>query len=372
MSEPIRVLAVVSQMNNGGLENRLMDIIRHLDHNRIQIDVFTYRNTKGQFDDEISSYGGIIYYNKPLTVQNMFNYVGYFKDFLLQHSEYRIVHAHQDAWCSVFCKGAYLAGVPVRIAHSRTAISVKTLSDCMKNLIKIPTKKYATHYFAVSNIAAKWLFGKRLVSEGHVQVWQNAIETDRYLFDNTIRNYVRRENNWEDRIVVMHVGNFTLSKNHSFLIKVFERLYNKNDNAILILIGSGDHRKEDSIVKDYGIQECVRFLGNRTDVAQLLQAADVFVFPSLFEGLPGAVIEAEAAGLQCIISDTISEEVCITPFVKRLSLNDDVGKWVDAIEDSLEWSTRTDCKPFFLEAGFDIEILVKRLSSFYLNAYRDS
>lgn len=138
-----------------------MDIIRHNDYERVCIDVFSYRESPGIMDDEIVSYGGKVYYNPPLTLKNMFWYVRYFKKFLARHPEYKIVHAHQDAWCSVFCKGAYLAGVPVRIAHSRTAISKVSVGNIVKNIIKLPARKYATHYFAVSELAGEWLFGKK-------------------------------------------------------------------------------------------------------------------------------------------------------------------------------------------------------------------
>ena len=168
MDKPIRVLAVVFSMRHAGLETRLMDIIRNINRERVIIDVFSYQLNKGVFDDEIVSLGGKVYYNPPLTPKNMFWYVRYFRDFLLSHPEYKIVHAHQDAWCSVFCKGAYLAGVPVRIAHSRTAISGHSLDYMAKNIIKIPARKYANYYFAVSEKAGRWLFGDKLVDSGKV------------------------------------------------------------------------------------------------------------------------------------------------------------------------------------------------------------
>lgn len=190
--KPIKVLAIVCQMNRGGLESRLMDIIRHINYGQVQIDVFTYRKEPGIFDEEIKELGGRIYYNPPLTIKNMFWYVRYFRDFLKHHREYRIVHAHQDAWCSVFCKGAEEADVSVRIAHSRTAIQSWKLSDLAKNIIKLPTRKYATEYFAVSDKAAEWLFGKKLMASGNVMIWQNAIENKRYVFEQKIRKRVRK------------------------------------------------------------------------------------------------------------------------------------------------------------------------------------
>lgn len=363
--KPIKVLAVVCQMNRGGLESRLMDIIRHINYGQIQIDVFTYRKEQGIFDEEIKRLGGEIYYNPPLTIKNMFWYVGYFRDFLKQHKEYRIVHAHQDAWCSVFCKGAEEADVPVRIAHSRTAIHSLKLSDIAKNIIKLPTRKYATDYFAVSDKAAEWLFGKRLARSGKVMIWQNAIENKKYVFDQRVRERIRKELNIENKKVVIHVGNFTAPKNHEFLIEVFEKILQKEPNAVLILVGGRENRHIRQKAEEKKLEKRVFFLGSRKDVPDLLQAADVMVFPSKFEGLPGAVLEAQAAGLPCLLSDTITKEVEITPYIKWQSIKkNSFSEWAEEAIGLMEMK-RTDTSEYFCKSGFDISVLVEKLESFY-------
>lgn len=375
MVEPVKVLAVVYQMHLGGLESRLMDIIRKIDYSRVKLDVFTYRLHKGRLDDEILEYGGRIYYNPPLTPQNMFWYVRYFRDFLKNHPEYKIVHAHQDAWCSVFCKGAYLAGVPVRIAHSRTAVSTFSFSNLMKNVIKLPAARYATHYFAVSKLAGIWLFGEKAVQEGKVQIWKNAIDCKAFRYDRDRRSKVREELGIADKKVIIHVGNFTPPKNQDFLLEIMKKLLVYHSDYYLLFAGgeteAGLQAKAREKAESLGISQNVNFLGSRNDISDLLQAADVFCFPSLFEGLPGAVLEAQAAGLPCIISASITEEVKVLETTKMISLKEKADAWAGEIKKSLN-AERRDTFEKMAHAGFDIEKLVIDLTNFYETTGRET
>lgn len=362
--EPIYVLVVVSQMNRGGLESRLMDIIRNLDFSRVQMDIYTYRLEPGLMDEEAKSYGCKMYYNKPLTPKNMFGYVHYFAKFLREHPEYKIVHAHQDAWCSVFCKGAKLAGVPIRIAHSRTAISSLSLGNMVKNVIKIPTRKYATHFFAVSDFAGIWLFGKKNFKNEKVEIWPNAIECRKYVFNEKKRREKRSELDIENKLVVLHVGNFTPPKNHEKIIKVFYEVCKKRKDAVLLLAGEELNPAIRHLAQQLKIADKVHFLGTRTDINELLWAADVFLFPSIFEGMPGAVIEAQASGLPCVISNAITKEVCITPLVRQLSLKRSDEEWASTVLRAQK-TGRMDTLDLMKKAGYDIETLVEKLTRFY-------
>ncbi len=366
--EPVYVLAVVSQMNRGGLESRLMDIIRNIDFDRVQLDVFTYNLEEGLLDEEARSFGCKIYYNQTLNLKNMFWYVGYFKNFLEEHPQYQIVHAHQDAWCSVFCKGAYLAKVPTRIAHSRTAIDMITVKNIVKNIIKLPVNKYATHRFAVSKKAAKWLFGERMFLEEKVQIWSNAIDCQKYRYEPTKRKRLRKELGVEDKRIIMHVGNFTAPKNHAFIIDVFNEISNMYSDVLLYLVGADSKDNYMSLIKkkveQYGLTSKVCFLGMRTDVEALLQAADVFLFPSIFEGLPGAVVEAQASGLPCVISTNIAEEVCILDTTVQIGLDEPIERWREAVENAFK-TVRQDTYEEMVCSGYDIHSLVEQLTKFY-------
>lgn len=373
--KPIKVLAVVCQMNRGGLESRLMDIIRANDYNRIVIDVFTYRMEKGIFDDEIVKCGGAVYYNPPLTVRTMFWYVSYFRRFLEEHPEYRIIHAHQDAWCSVFCKGAYLAGVEVRIAHSRTAAFTFSLKNLVKNVIKIPAGKYATHYFAVSKPAGVWLFGKAKTEAGKVRIWKNAINCMAFRYDPEKRREIRERMHIADKKVIIHVGNFTPPKNQAFLVDVLKKLVGNQEDYMLLFVGgeteSGLQKKVIEKAEGSGLINHVLFLGKRSDVNDLLQAADVFCFPSVFEGLPGAVLEAQTAGLPCVISSAITEEVRVLTTTKMIPLRAGADVWSREIIKSMN-EIRRDTYLDMVRAGFDIENLTNELMEFYETAGRDT
>ena len=371
--QPVKVLAIVRRMERGGMESRLMDILRAVDAHRVSIDIYACSPESGSYDPEVLGLGSRIFYNPPLTVANMFWYIRRFKRFLEGHPEYRIVHAHQNAWCSVFCKGAFMAGVPVRIAHARTALAEPGIKNAVKNVIKLPVRRYATHYFAVSEPAGRWLFGKRRLREGKVRVWKNAIDCKKYRFDPAVRRNVREELGFEGKKVIMHVGNFRRPKNQMFLLEIIRSLLPRQRDCRLVFVGGETGEGLEQKVKEragqIGLKESVLFLGNRNDVAALLMAADVFCFPSIYEGLPGAVLEAQAAGLPCIVSDSVTEEVKILKSTRRLPLRAGADAWGREIEKALDVKRR-DTYQEMRDAGFDIETLTQELTEFYEQAGR--
>jgi len=364
---PIRVLNIVTQMTRDGLENRLMDIYRHLDRAQVQFDFYTFRTEEGPFDPEIRQLGGQVYYNPPLSVTRMYQSRADFIRFLLAHPEYRIVHAHMNQWCGLILSAAQQAGVPVRIAHSRNAFRPIELQNLAKNIIKLPVNRFATHRFAVSRKAAVWLYGKKAVDKGLVQVWPNAIAHATFRCDSATRAEVRQELNLGDSLVIMHVGNSRLQKNHPFLLAIFAALKQREPSARLVLVGRGDWSEVGRIAEQLGVAASVTCTGSRADVNRVLQAADVFVFPSLYEGLPGAVLEAQAAGLPCIIADTITPEVCITPLAEQLPLSWSAEQWADKVYARRD-QAREDTAAYFVRRGFDIDSLVQKLTDFYLHS----
>lgn len=344
-----------------------MDIYRDIDKNRVQFHFYTFRPDAGNFDKEIKDLGGEIYYSKPLSIKNSFLIPIKLKSFLIKHPEYKIVHAHMNQWCGLILKGAKMANVPIRIAHSRTALTNGSFKNLVKNIIKLPTNKYSTHKFAVSKKAADWLYGKEIKDE--VMVVPNAIDSEKYKYNDMKRKQIRAVLGWTNDFVLIHVGNIRKEKNHKFLVNIFKDILLDEPNSKLILVGKDNlNGAIHSLARKLCVYDNIEFLGLRDDVADLLQAADVFVFPSLYEGLPGAVLEAQAAGLPCVISDTITEEVEITPLVVRRSLEDDVNRWVESIIDSRN-SMRMDTMQYFQEKGFDIKSLSCKMTSFYEDAY---
>lgn len=361
----IKVLVIVTQMNCGGLENRLMDILRHIDS--IQIDVYTNRMNEGYFDNEIRELGSRVYYSSPISIYNINNKVNEFKKFLLIHKEYKIVHSYMNEWSFIFCKGAYLAGVKTRIAHSRGANVRFNLASLIKRIIKFSIKKYATDYWAVSIPAAKYLFGTTLYNKGKIVILPNAINCLPYRYDNDKRLKFRYQNKLDRKFVILHVGNFTVPKNHKYLIRVFFEISKKEPLAKLLLVGGGDHSMIKKDVQHLQLEEKVFFLGQRFDVPNIMQGSDVFIFPSLHEGFPGAVLEAQAAGLPCLISDTITDEVCLLPTTKQLSITIEPNIWAEEAL-KLKAYERRDTYDAIIKSGYDIQNLIRKLTEFYENS----
>ena len=361
---PIRVLYVVTIMNKGGLESRIMDIIRNVDVNRVKIDIYTNRQEEGYFDKEIKKRGGKIYYNPPISIFCLQKKILEFYKFLNEHKEYSIIHVHQNELSTLFCMAARKANTPVRIAHSRGANTQISLSKFVKDIIKLPLKKYATDFFAVSKPAAIKLFGKSSYKKGQVEIWPNAIDCKRFTYNPRIRDQIRSELNLGNAFTIIHVGNFTTAKNHDFLLQIFKALKKREPLAKLVLIGGGELKQYIDKTAKLELTDSVLFLGSRSNVHDLLQVGDVFVFPSLYEGFPGAVLEAQASGLPCIISDTITSEVCLLPITKQLSLSMKPNEWVNAIL-SYKNFEREDTYDTIAAAGYDIVSLTEQLTNFY-------
>jgi glycosyltransferase involved in cell wall biosynthesis len=367
MDEPIRVLQIITQMNRAGMENRIMDLYRTIDRKKVQFDFYTCRQDVGIYDSEISDLGGMIYYSEPLSIAQILSIPKRFENFMKEHQQYKIVHCHLNQWCGLILKGVQKAGVPVRIAHSRTALEKNGFKNIIKNLIKRFVNRTATHKFAVSIKAGIWLFGKRTFEQGEVVVWPNAIDCEKFRFNDTIRSKVRNNLQLDDRLVLIHVGNLRPEKNHLFLLKIFAEVKKKKSNAILMLIGVDNmNGKVQDIAKKLGIYDDVMFLGSRSDVQELLQAGDIFVFPSLYEGFPGALLEAETAGLPCLISDTITDEVMLTSCIKKLSIDLEPNYWADQIL-SISAINRNDVADIIIEHGYDIVNSSIKILDFYLN-----
>ncbi len=367
----IRVLNIVNQMNRGGMENRLMDLYRHIDRKCIQFDFYTCREEEGYYDEEIKSLGGKVYYSKDLNVRNLLFLPDRFKSFFLSHRQYKIVHCHMNQWCGVILLGAKRANVPVRIAHSRTSLDSYKFKNIIKNIIKIPVNYAATEKLAVSKKAGEWLYGKRRVNNNEVKVLPNAIDCYSFLFSENRRKEYRKKLNIENNFVIVHVGNLKPEKNHFFLMKVFCDYLKVNVNARLMLVGAGGLKEKiEEKAETLGISESVFLLGQRADIPEILSAADCFVFPSFYEGFPGAVLEAQAAGLPCVISDTITPEVKLLSTTVMLPVDNDTLQWVNAVEriskKIITNQDRIKANKKIRQAGYDINALSRRYEKLYI------
>ena len=366
MNQPIRILQVVTYMGRGGLETMLMNYYRHISRDLIQFDFLVHRTARADYDDEIEALGGKIY-RLPRLVPWSGTYKRALNSFFKAHPEYRIVHVHQDCLSSVILKAAMRHGVPVRIAHSHNSNQDKNLKYLIKLYYRRQIPQYATHLFACGQEAGCWMF-----RGAPFQILNNAIDTRLYQYNPELAKQIRGELGIPtNSFVIGHVGRFSHQKNHVFLLDIFAAVLKKQENAVLLLVGDGSLRPEiEKRVSTLGISGKVIFTGVRSDVPALMQAMDVFVFPSLYEGLPVTMIEAQAAGLPCILSEGVPPEACITDNVQRISLEKSPRLWAERI--LAQTRNRTDTYQDIVGAGFDIIENAKWLQDFYLEQWNEN
>lgn len=362
MGEPIRVLHILQRMEAGGTQALLMNIYRKIDRTKVQFDFLVVYKEKQFYDDEIEKMGGHVY---KLSFREDLNLPKFQKDlagFFAQHHEYKIVHCHAYT-IGYFClKAAKKAGIPVRIAHSHSNAAVHDVKLPLKLIMQKLFTIYSTDLFACSEEAGKFAFkGKKF------GIVQNAIDSQKFIADANIREKIRKALRVESKFVVGHVGRMQPEKNHDFLIDVFAEIKKKKSDAELILVGTGPlAEKVKSKVAEKGLSDCVHFLGNRKDMNRIYQAMDVFVFPSLFEGLGIVAIETQAAGVPIVCSEGLPPETDITPIYRKLLLSDGAEKWANAaLEMAQNPSAHTNMQKYVIDAGFDMDATAKYMENYY-------
>jgi Glycosyltransferase len=362
----IRVLQVVWSMDRGGLETFIMNVYRNIDRSRVQFDFLVHTNKECAYDAEIRSLGGKIF--KVASRRNsMLKNSRELDAFYRGHPEYGIVHMHDS--CMSYISPLYFAkknGVPVRILHSHsTGVSKEETAHKVLHLFhQRRLKELVTDCFACSSEAGKWMFGK---SKAEFQYIKNGIESQRFIYDEMLRERYRREMGLEDKIVIGHIGRFAYPKNHTFLLEIFYELSKLSDQFVLLLIGKGELEAEiQKKVCELDLINKVIFLGERADIPQLLQAMDLFVFPSIFEGLPVTLVEAQAAGLKCVVADTVTRQAAVSDLTEYIDLKKSAFEWAERICRLIPYE-RKNRQEIIRMSGFDIQETAQWMQNFYLN-----
>ncbi len=398
--EPIRVLHVFGRVGLGGAESRIMDLYRNIDRDKIQFDFLVHYSAKktgkmaptsdellavrepDYYDEAIRELGGNIYVLPRFEGKNFFAYKKAISNFFSENrGKWQVVHGHMTSTAALYLPVARKkGGAAVTIAHSRNAGTEPGLKGIATKILRIPLKRLGTadHYFTCSEKAGRAVFGDKLFDQGFVRTIPNAIDVKKFAYDADIRNKIRAELGVsEDEIVIGHVGRFDYQKNHEYLIRIFDQVLKlakeKMPDRKLLLIMLGQGSLMDTVkaqVNELGIQDRVRFLGLKGNSSDYYRAMDYFLFPSFFEGLPGTVVEAQAAGLKCLISDTITTEVDITELVSRMDIRRDPSEWAEKIlEDLGHLPDRQAETPRFeqelADAGFDAQTQARAISYFY-------
>ena len=314
--KPIIVAQIMGKWVGGGVESVIMNYYRHLDHSKVQFDFICDEDSTRIPYDEIKKLGGRVFLVPKY--QNLPKYLKVLEK-LFKENQYRIVHSNINTLSVFPLYAAKKAGVPIRISHSHSTSNPKEWKrNFIKNILRPFSKRYATDYFACSEVAGRYLFGNKTFNRGEVKIIHNAINIDKFKFDEVARKKLRKELGIKDStIVIGHVGRFVQQKNHTFLVDVFKEYHKKNPDSKLLLVGSGP--LEDEIkkkVERLGLKDSVLFLGQRDDINKLYSVMDIFCLPSLYEGLPVVGVESQAAGLPIIFSNGVSHEAIISKNAK--------------------------------------------------------
>lgn len=364
MEKTIRVLQILGIVANGGVEAVIMNYYRNIDKRKIQFDFVVHNDADENYIKEILSMGAKVYKVTPYN-QNVFKFM-YEIYHIIKSNQYQIVHSNMNALSGFALLPAYLAGAKIRILHNHTTDSKEEkLRSLIKRVLRPFAKLFANQYWACSKLAAEWMYGRNASTNGKITIINNAIDLEKFKFNREKRKQLRKELGLENCFVIGHVGRFVKTKNHEFLIEVFNEVLKQKENARLLLIGDGKLRlKIEEKVKNLGIEKAVIFLGVRNDVADLYNAMEVFVLPSLYEGLPVVGVEVQTNGLAFICSDKVTDEILLTDNIKLLSLQQSKIEWCDAILNAERKEVLNNENS--LLKNFDIKNESKKLENFYI------
>ena len=357
----IRVLQMIGSLNVGGSQTMIMNIYRNIDRTKMQFDFVLDHPAETYFAEDVKAMGAKIYTMPMFNGTNAAEVKREWDNFFYMHPEYKVLHSHVRSYASLYLPIAKKHGVKT-IIHSHNTSNGSGAVALAKNALQFPLKKQADILMACSTEAGRWLYGEKAMNSDKYIFMPNAVDTQRFSLDENKRAAARKMLGFENELVIGHVGRFSEAKNHEFLIEAFARLHAKRPDSKLLLIGEGAlQRAAAEKAVALGVAEDVIMTGNRNDVPELLSAMDVFAFPSKWEGLPVTLIEAQAAGLPCLISNTISTDVDVSPLVKRLPI-DSADLWA---EEMLKPLAKQDVKDYIAKAGFDVKVSAVQMYELY-------
>ncbi|MCL7746072.1 glycosyltransferase family 1 protein [Halalkalibacter alkaliphilus] len=364
--KPLKVLHVVGAMNRAGTETMLMNVFRNVNRTKVQFDFISYSQEDAHYDEEIKQLGGkVIKLSNTQSIKEMI-------EVMKKHGPYDVVHSHTLFHCGIANIAAKLAGVKVRIAHAHTTLDK---SDSLIRKLYIHSMRtvisgVSTKLLACSNQAGSYLFGNKVVNSKKYSFFPNLIEYSTFLGDHkhAVTRF-KKEAQLEDSFVIGHIGRFIEPKNHTFLLDILKSTLNKNSNTKLLLVGDGDLRKQiEEEAKAKGLYEHIRFVGLRDDIHTMLHSMDVFVFPSIYEGLGLVLLEAQACKVPCIVSEAIQPEADLhMNLLTKLKLADGPDIWAEKILEAANKveKKKLDVTEAFEKSGYSLPVGIDNLMSIY-------
>jgi len=364
----MKILYVLSCITkNGGVQSIVYNYFNHLDKKDMQIDFLALLPGDEEIEQDLIKQGCNVYHLKGSEEKDLFLFMKEIKKFFKEHHDYDILHNHQTNLDFFYLRESKKWKIPVRIMHAHnTNCDINWLR---MTVLRLMSKVYANYYFACSEQAGKWMYGKNITKNKNFYVINNAIDVDKNIYNEEIRNKIRQENGITNNFVIGNVSRMTEVKNHKFLIDVFNEILKLDITSKLLLVGDGPLQEElKEKVKNLNIEENVIFYGTTNKVNEMLQAMDVFVLPSLFEGVPVSIIEAAASGVKYVITDNIDSHLNKSDLELKLSLNLTAQQWAKEIFEFSKSYKRMNQKKLLRESGFDIEEQSKKLEEIYINA----
>ena len=360
-----RVLEILTYINGGGAAMVVYNYLSHMNLDGLQVDVLAIEQPIKPFlEDKFKELGvGVYYLPKKISKR-----VGKFKQ-IVKANKYDVVHSYCEFMSEIYLGIAACYGVKTRIIHSHMAGGhYSFIKNLYAPLGRMIARKVATHYFGCGIDACKSMWGEKTFNKGKCHILNNAIDIEKFKFNSDLRDSVRKEMEWNNKYVVLNVGRFVEQKNHDFLIDVYGALAEKEPNSLLVLIGEGPLMEQiKKKVDDLKLNEKVVFLGLRNDVCRLMNGADVFFLPSLFEGLPIVSVEAQTNGLPIVMSEGVTRESAITDIASFVSFKRSLGTWVNTLLVKHE-GQRTDYANKVRLKNFDLRMEANKLRNFYLEA----
>lgn len=370
MENKIKILYFVDRMLKGGIQSLVVEIAKNIDREKFQLDFLLLDDGNDyELENTLREFGCKVYKLKGIWIKNPFNYINYYKEMNMFFKDigkhYDIVHLHSSSKNFLFLYFAKKNNVKVRIAHAHST-GFKTqnfIKVKIGNIFKVLLKNNSTQFMACSKNAGNWLFGKK----ENVVILKNAIDISKYKYNKNIRNVIRQKYGiLEDDIVCGNVGRVVEQKNHKFLLKIFREILNINNKYKLLIVGDYNNvlKKElDEYVKKFNMSDNIIFTGFKINSNEYLNAMDLFLFPSTVEGLGIALIEAQANGLKCIVSENIPEEAKISENVLTVKLSDE-REWINEIINIDK--TRKNCEEQINNYGYNIKKMVNELQMEYI------
>lgn len=363
---PIRILQILPGGKiTGGIEHFVMNYYENIDRSKVQFDFLFNYNERVAFEDQIKKLGGRVYYFSVRQDGNLIKYNRQLSEFFQNHREYKVIHGHMPGLAIAYFEIAKKNGVKIRISHAHVTQTDPTIKGYILKLIIKNIKYFSNYYCACSKLAGHFMYGNT-----DFKVIPNAVSTERFSFSTKKRNKLRQQLSLENKFVVGNVGRYSIQKNQLFLLDIFNEVKRVNKNAILLLIGQGNLKSEIvEKINSLNLNKSVILMDNKKDIENYYSLMDVLVMPSLYEGLPLTMIEAQSNGLPCVVSDAITQESRINSNVTYISLNESLEIWASKILAAKRIDSE-QAKSNIISAGYDIKYTAVELEHFYCNLYR--